>query len=68
MKFSELLERDVLNEVEQSIKGFAQASGKSEAEVKEMWSKAAGMAKADGKSDNFAYVASIVKGMLDIKD
>ena len=43
---------------------IAKEYGVSVKEVSDAWSKAAGMAKADGKDSNFAYIVDIVRGML----
>lgn len=59
---------EFINEKEKanSIEALAKESGKSTDEVEKEWSKAAGMAASEGKGSNFAYVLSIVKGLLKI--
>jgi len=53
-----------VNEEGASKEDLAKEYGVSVKEVSDAWSKAAGMAKADGKGSNFAYVVGIVRGML----
>jgi len=47
-----------------SKEDLAKEYGVSVEKVGEVWSKASGMAKGEGKGDNFGYVVSIVRGML----
>ena len=54
-----------IDEAGASKEDLAKEYNVSVAEVSKIWSKAAGMAKAEGKGSNFAYVIGIVRGMLE---
>ena len=56
-----------LNEVVNSIKSFAEQTGKSVKEVEKMWNEAKVIADKEGYKDNFAYITGILKKMLGLK-
>ena len=55
---------NAFNEAGASKEDLAKEYGVSVKEVSDAWSKAAGIAKSEGKGSNFGYVVSIVRGML----
>ena len=50
------------------VKSFAKKTGKSESEVEEKWEQAKKEAEKMGQGKNFAYITSILKSMLNMKD
>lgn len=50
------------------VKSFAEKTGKSVAEVEDLWNQAKTSAKEQGEGDNFAYITGILKKMLKLNE
>ncbi len=51
-----------------TVKSFAEKTGKSVAEVEKLWDKAKELAKEAGEAENFAYITGILKKMLNLNE
>jgi hypothetical protein len=51
-----------------TVKSFADKTGKSVAEVEKLWDKAKAVAADAGEAENFAYITGILKKMLGLNE
>jgi hypothetical protein len=51
-----------------TVKSFAEKTGKSVAEVEKLWDKAKEVASEAGETENFAYITGILKKMLGLNE
>lgn len=50
------------------IKSYADKTGKSVAELENLWDKAKEAAKEQGRTDDYAYITGIFKNMAGVKE
>jgi hypothetical protein len=51
-----------------TVKSFAEKTGKSVQEVEKLWDKAKTIAADAGEAENFAYITGILKKMLGLNE